>query len=487
MTKFEKKKIKDRIKGASKGASEVLGRRQTKWGSNTAVVILALLGILILVNYIVWKESGTLRWDLTKNKQYTLSQQTRKILTNVDEDVNIIAFYRKSNPSKEQLENLLDEYKAKNSHIKVEFIDPDSNPTKAREYGIIKYGTIVFQKGDKKEEATGFTESDITSSILKLDRDEKKTVYFMVGHNEKDINKSDEKGYSSVKNTLEKEGFEVKTLNLTTADVPDDASVIILAGPQKPILDQERDKLNKYLDEKNGKLFVLIDPKKETKQDVKMSGFLEKRGIVLTDGMVIDPSKAFLGDVAAPVVENWETHQITEQLPAAFFPGVLMVNKKEKASEDILITDIGKTSKDSWLETDLGTEKVKFDKKTDKKGPISIATALHQTKKEGEGEDQKVVEGMRIVAIGDSDFAVNSFTTFLGNQDLFVNSTHWLAEEEELISIRPKDEDKRTVALTGTQGRLIFYLTVIIMPLIVIGIGIGVWMKRRRKVRGKTS
>jgi len=93
-------------------------------------------------------------------------------------------------------------------------------------------------------------------------------------------------------------------------------------------------------------------------------------------------------------------------------------------------------------------------------------------------------EGLRVVVIGDSDFAVNGYETFLGNQDLFVNSLHWLVSEEELISIRPKEEDQRTVALTGRQGRIIFYTTVVIMPLIAIGAGIYVW-SRRRKTRRK--
>lgn len=480
--KIDRKKIKEKIQGASKKTGQFLGARQTKFGSNTLVLILALLGILILVNYIVRKESGTLRYDMTKNKQYTLSDQSRKVLKNIKDDIKITAFFQSDNPGRAQLENLLDEYRAKNSHIKFEFVDPDKTPTKAKEYGITRYGTIIFEKGDKKEQTTGFTESDLTSGILKLNRDKKKVVYFTTGHKEKDISKTDEKGYSTIKSTLEKEGFEVKILNLvTSSNVPDNASVIIIAGPQKAFLDKEREVLKKYLNEKNGKLFALIDPRKEIKEDIKFSDFLNEWGITLTDGIVIDPSKAFFGDVAAPVVEKWESHQITEGLSAAFFPGVQMATKNEKAPENILTSDLGKTSNDSWLETNLGTEKVKYEADTDKKGPISIGAAAHKTTTVKEGDQDVVKEGLRVVAIGDSDFAVNGFESFLGNQDLFINSVHWLAQEEELISIRPKEEDKRTVALTGTQGRVIFYTTVVIMPLVIIGIGIYVWMRRRKR------
>ncbi|MFA6296687.1 MAG: Gldg family protein [Patescibacteria group bacterium] len=482
--KFDKKKISEKIKGASKKASNVLGARQTKFGSNTLVLILALLGILILVNYIVRKESGTLRYDMTKNKQFTLSDQTKKVLQNVNDDVNITIFYQTDNPSRAQLQNLLSEYQAKNSRIKFEFVDPDKNPTKAREFGITRYGTIIFKKGDKTEQTTGFSESDITSSILKLSKDGKKVVYFMIGHKEKDLSLTSEKGYSSIKNTLEKENFEIKNLNLTTVSkVPDDASVVILAGPQKALLDKEKESLKKYLDEKDGKLFALIDPRKEIKEDVKVNDLLNNYGINLTDGLVIDPTKAFFGDVAAPVVEKWESHQITEGLSAAFFPGVQMVSKGDKTPENILVNDLGKSSNDSWLENNLDTEKVKYDAGSDKKGPISIGTAAHQTKKVKEGDQEVAKEGLRIVVIGDSDFAVNGYETFLGNQDLFVNSLHWLASEEELISIRPKEEEQRTVALTGSQGRIIFYLTVVIMPLTAIGVGIYVWSRRRKTRR----
>ncbi len=482
--KFDKKKISEKIKSVSRKAGNILGARQAKFGSNALVLILALLGILILINYIVRKESGTLRYDMTKNKQFTLSDQTKKVLKSLKDDVNITIFYQTDNPSRAQLQNLLGEYKAKNSYIKFEFVDPDKSPTKAREFGITRYGTIVFKKGDKTEQTTGFSESDITSSILKLSKDGKKVIYFIIGHKEKDLSLTSEKGYSSIKNTLEKEGFEIKNLNLTTnSKVPDDASVVILAGPQKALLDKEKEILKKYLDERDGKLFALIDPRKEIKEDVKMSDLLDDYGITLTDGMVIDPTKAFFGDVAAPVVEKWESHQITEGLSAAFFPGVQMVSKIDKAPESILVSDLGKTSNDSWLETTLDTEKVKYDSATDKKGPISIGSASHQTKKVKEGDQEVTKEGLRIVVLGDSDFAVNGYETFLGNQDLFVNSVLWLASEEELISIRPKEEDQRTVALTGSQGRVIFYVTVVIMPLMAIGLGIYVWSRRRKTRR----
>lgn len=460
------------------------GMRQTRYGSNTFLVIVVMIGILVLVNFIAQKES--VRWDMTKIKKYSLSDQTVKVIEAIDEEVKVIGFFQTNNPQRGEVEDLLEEYKAKNDKITIEFIDPDLKPAEARQYGIARYGTLIFEKGDKKEQALTTSESDITSSLLKLSRDESKVIYFLSGHKEKDIETVSELGYITIKELLEREGYEVKKLSLVTdKKIPKDAEVVVIAGPKQKILDKEKTILSKYLKD-GGKMLALLDPSNEVDVKSNLASLFKNWGVQIEDGVVIDPTKYFWTDVGSPVVEKWEKHQITSSISPAFFSGVMKVGEADEHPENVEISSLAKTSNDSWLEKELESGKAKYNEGDDVKGPISIAmvvqgitTASDEEKTEDEKKDED--KSPRIVVVGDSDFANNVFADSLGNFDFFVNSINWLAEDEDLISIRPKDQEERTVTLTGAQSKLIFYLTVIGMPLIVIIIGIGVWMDRKRK------
>ena len=292
----------------------------------------------------------------------------------------------------------------------------------------------------------------------------------------------DEAGYGMVKTSLEKEGYKVSKLSmLTKPKVPEDASVLVIAGPQKKLLDKEMEEIEKYVDN-GGKLFLLIDPVTEVKASTGFSKLVKKWGVHSDRNVVIDPVQYFWTDPSAPVVSEWETHQITDKLPAAFFPGVGEMSPADDAPLEYVVTSLAKTSSSSWLEKDAGTSEVKFDEGKDKQGPISIAVAVQEQSQAEEGGDDDQ-EMTRLVLIGDSDFASSGFSDALGNQDFFLNSVNYLAEDEDLISIRPKDEEQRTVALTGRQAQLIFYTTVFGMPAIVVIVGILVWLKRRKKRR----
>ncbi|MBU1178669.1 GldG family protein [Patescibacteria group bacterium] len=464
--------------------TKILGMRQTKYGSNALLAVVALLGILILVNYIARKES--VDWDLTKNKKHTLSDQTMKVLQGVEEEIKILGFYKAGNPSQEEVADLLEQYRNQNSNIKIEFIDPDTKPTVAREYAIERYGTLVFVKGDKQEQSLTTTESDITSSILKLTRDTKKKVYFLTGHREKNIDGLQETDYSVMRNKLEKEGYSIENLSIvSTREIPEETAVLVIAGPRDKILAEEQEIISQYLNN-DGKLFVLLDPKLPGENGADLDKLLQAWGVETKEGVVVDPKKYFWTDISTPVVQEWNSHQITNELPAAFFPGVRYVGQAETHPEYTEVTPLVSTSESSWLEKNLSAQEAELNEGVDQKGPVPIATVVNgvtssKSEEEGDTTEGKKESKARIVVIGDSDFASNMFSDALGNFDFFINTVNWLAEEEELISIRPKEEEQRTITLTGGQAKLIFYSTVAGMPLLVIIIGIGVWLDRRKR------
>jgi ABC-type uncharacterized transport system involved in gliding motility auxiliary subunit len=464
-------KFKERLKKTFRKLAEFLGLRQTKYGANTILAILIVLGILVLINFIFYKEN--IRFDLTKNKKFTLSDQTKKVLKQINQEIKVIAFFQKE--TQKEAENLLKEYQAQNKKIKVEFIDPDAKPALAQNYGIERYGTFVLEMGDRKQEVTEASESDITSGILKLLKKEKKKIYFLTGHGEKDTESGGDKSYTQIKSQLEKENYDVKTLNLIVKpEMPKDAAILVIASPKARILDKEKEIILKYLDE-NGKVLLLLDPKSEANNEIGLADILEKWGIEMNTNLVIDPTKYFLEDVGTIVIDKWILHKITENLPGVFFPGVMKVAPKKDLPKDITIQSLAKTSNNSWLEANFANRQVKFDSGQDEKGPVSVAVVA-----EKETKDDAKKAGTRLAIFGDSDFAVDAFSEILSNQDLFINSIAWLAEEEELISIRPKEQENRQVNLSSRQAKFVFYLTVVGMPLIVVIGGVAIWVRRKK-------
>ncbi|MCC7353391.1 MAG: GldG family protein [Anaerolineae bacterium] len=448
----------------------VFVRRQTRYGSNALVMTLALLGILFFVN--VWSNNNHKRWDLTQNKQFSLSPQTIAVLKGLTEPIKITGFYVPEQGSqRQQVEDLLQEYRYHTNLLQVEFVDPDQKPGLARQLGISSSGVLVFQRGDKKQESFAIDEQDITSNILKVSRDVQKTIYFTTGHGERDPENSDPDNYSQIKTILERDNYLVKTLNLATVTdtLPSDVAAIVVAGPTGPFAPQEADRLGKYLDE-GGKVMVLADPTVDTGLD----DVLARWGVTLRNDAIIDPASSFYGDVATPLVSRYNFHTITKDLGglSTFFPLARSISATLSLT-DTTVTTLIQTSANAWGETDLQNPQASLDPAKDSKGPLVLAVAVEKTEE----------KSGRLVAFGDSDFASDNALSVrgtVGNPDLFRNAINWLAEEESLIAIGPKSPEQRTIRpLTDSDKSLLFYSTVIILPLAVLLAGCIVWWNRR--------
>jgi ABC-type uncharacterized transport system involved in gliding motility auxiliary subunit len=307
-------------------------------------------------------------------------------------------------------------------------------------------------------------EQALVSVILKLTRDKLKTVCFVTGHEEKSITDVDGDGYALVGRVLKGENYDTKSINLTeSAQVPSECAVLAIAGPKKTFLPQETSAVGKYLDE-GGKVFLLIDPD----VDAGLGDLLKVWNIGLGPDTVVDPTNG----VGHPVVQSFPDHAITKDMKrsAAFFPFARSVKGGGGGGGAAPITDILTTSPRSWAETDLKSGSAKFDEGKDTRGPISIGVAAD--KKMGDKD-------ARLVVYGDSDFATNTYIANLSNGDLFFNTVNWLAQDEDLISIRSKDPTKRKINVDDFGRRLIMLITTIGMPLAAVVAGLYVWSERR--------
>ncbi|MDG1929158.1 MAG: Gldg family protein, partial [Nitrospinaceae bacterium] len=301
---------------------------------------------------------------------------------------------------------------------------------------------------------------------------------------ENQIDSTENEGHLTAKKNLEQDGFIVKPLLLLqTGEVPEDASTLVIAGPKKPIQKEEQKALNSYL-EKGGAVMMLVDPKSKH----GMKAFLRNWGVELGDNIVIDPmSKLFGGDFAAPVVNQYSAHDITSEfvLPT-IFPIIQSVKAIPRSKIETI--ELLKTSVNSWGESNFESGDVKFDADTDLQGPVSVAVVATKLLRPEEGAHDENEEPQEhkikqpkgtLVVIGDSDFSNNRYSNFSGNGDFFLNTVSWLAEEENLISIRPKEKRNSPIHLTSSWGSAIFILGILIFPGIVAGTGIRIWWRRR--------
>jgi len=463
-----------------------LGRRSTRFGINSATSVVLLLAVLGLVNYL--GAQHVKRVDMTTEKIYSLSEQSANVATQVKDNLQIKAFYPGGDYAPAR--DLLDLFKSRNNKISVEFIDPDKQPQVAQQYKVAaygdfqnpmtgesyRYGTLVLEMGNKTEriekQSEPLREEDITNALMKIVKGEKKTVYFTEGHGEKKLDDMERTGYSGAKGKLETENYTVKTVNLVMeGKVPDDASVLIVAGPTSEPFPNELDFIDAYLN-KGGSALIMVDPS----PGASLSDFLKKWSIDVGNNIVLDASgvgRLFGAGPSIPLVTNYGRHKITERFNTmTFFPLVRSVKPLMPPVAGVTVEELFSSNERSWGETNLKSGDAKFDENVDMKGPVPLAAAVTKNL-----SDNKKT---RMVVIGDSDFASNGFFGSQGNGNLFLNTVTWLAQDENFISIRPKNPEDRRLTMTEAQGRLVSYVSVLLLPLSILVAGVSVWMKRRK-------
>jgi ABC-type uncharacterized transport system involved in gliding motility auxiliary subunit len=361
-------------------------------------------------------------------------------------------------------------------------------------YNIKQNGTVVFESGDRREDVESHQneEQDFTSAILKLLATEQKKLYFLDGHGEHDIDGYDDNSYNDLKRAIEAENYQVDKLVLAgQLSVPADCSVLVIAGPEKPLLSQEEEAIVRYLDQ-GGKAIIMVDPTPSP----SLASLLERWGVEVRDDIILDIGLPLFGDSRIPATVRYEYHTITLPLAGVmtFFPVARsLAPKTDSANQQLEVTQLVKTSNDSWGELDTGSllseRRAGYDEGRDIKGPMSVALAVVLREKSedveppppmpGQPPEEATKEKRVLVVMGDSDFLTNKYIQ-PGNLDLFMNSVNWLAEEEELISIRPKDQEQAQVQrLTGRQLRLVTYSSIFVVPILLLIAGGIVWWRRR--------
>jgi gliding motility-associatede transport system auxiliary component len=473
--------------------AKVFGGRRARYGTLAGTSVLVVLGIMIAVNYIGAKQNK--RWDLTTNKSFSLSDQSRNTVAKLDAPLEIKVFAKED--EFQRYKDRLNEYQYASKNVKTEYIDPDKKPTIAGENQIKQYGTIVFNYKGRAERITADTEQDITNGIIKVVTGQQKKVYFTQGHGERDMAGVDRDGYGTIAMGLKGENYTVdKVVLAQQGAVPDDAAVVVVAGPKTDFFPPEIDALKKYLD-KAGKLLLELDPpaKADSPPLANLIALAHDWGFDVGNNVVVDASgmgRLIGTDASVPVAADYPPHPITQGFSfITAFPLARSVTPVEGGVNGHTAQPFVNTSPRSWAETDikglLTTGKVALDEsKGDKKGPITIAAAVSAAATAAPAatgappaDPQAPKPETRVVVIGDSDFAANNGLGIQGNRDLFMNIVGWLSQQENLISIRPKEPDDRRLTMTATQQVNVTWLSWVIIPGTIFIAGVYTWWRRR--------
>lgn len=453
---------------------EALGQRSTKFGASTAVGSLIFVAIVVVLNVISARNHH--RFDLTEQGIYSLAPQSIQVLTALADELKVQAFVEGGvHPA---LEDTFRTYAYHSPKFRYELLDPVKEPQLAEQFSIRAYNSVRVQYGAESTIITDPTEQSLTNAIIKVTRGEQKLACFVEGHGESDLDDTSARGLSAVKTALENENYRTEKLLLATEpSVPERCSVLAIVGPTRPFIDGEIQAIDSFLSA-GGRALVLLRPRASQ----ELIPLLSSWGIHPENSVVVDQVvRIFEGPTLglSPLARSYGSHEITRDLrQITIYPMARSLRLESGAREGLQVTSLVQTSESSWAESDLEAlfdrSEAALDVAADQRGPVTIAAASQLQAPDGSESNE-----MRLVVFGSAQFADNreiDGTYF--NRDLLMNSFAWLVGEGDLVSIRPRAMRASRAQFTPEQGTVIFYLSVLLIPQLLLLTGIAVWWRR---------
>jgi len=454
----------------------------------TTLLVISLVGVFCFVTNRYPK-----KFDWTKNRVHSLSDQTKKLVRELKLPVKAV-FYG-SLGQREESRGLIDNLRGLNTKFEVEYVDPSREIGRMKQVGIKRVPTLQLLIGTRETKLEEINEEKITNALIKLSKEKPQTLCAIVGHGERPMsNKDQTEGAGAFKEALESQAYTVRDVNLLQdlevakeGKVPASCDAIAILGANRAYLPQEAKLIQDYLAD-GGRALIMIDFNLKGAEYVpEIVQVLAKWHLKPENALVVDPTSKLLNvDPIMPLVVDFsKDNPITKALVSAqmgvqvqcLFPVVRPLSLIPGAPPSMNVQWLAKSTPNAWGETDiksLGAGRVTKDA-NDIALPMILAAAV-----EGKLKDSKAVRNTRIAAFGTSTIATNQGVRLGFNLDLVMNAASWVLEDESLISIRTKDEDKGKIELTEKAGSVIKLLTVIVMPLLILIAGIVIWVRRRK-------
>ena len=476
-----------------------------------ALYTIGLIGVAIALGYLSVR--FPLRFDMTSEGMFSLSDQTANMLKRLENPVHITFFHDPMMRETVKLYQLM----AANSNgkVTVELYDPMLNPAAARMRGVEFAGTSILESQGRKLQINGPTETEIANGILRISQGAQQTVCFLEGHGEPDpfsleshdhmegtaghshgigakLVMHERHGIAKARHSLEALNYVAKKVSLMQSNASlADCGVLVVAGPKTELLPGEVKAIEDYL-AGGGNAFLMLDPFVKT----ALEPIAREFGVQLDETIVIDEASHFWTDVSAPAVTDYNRHDVTRDLPLSFFPGARSLSPTAQPVPGVSVRPLVNSSQKSYCSGN--SERVEFKEGRDTPGPCTLMVLVNRRPefvapaeavlRELQGKPvlpqegakvSKISKAARVAIAGDSDFATNSFFHIMGNGKLFLNTINYLAAQENLIGIEPRTFDLPRVNLTNRQMKGTFFLSLILIPALLALIGTAVWWRQR--------
>lgn len=443
--------------------------RQTKYGAYATVYVLVILAVIVVANWLAKQHNKTV--DVTANKRFTLSDQTKKVVGGLNKDVQV--YYFDTAQNYEPARDMLDRYKNLSSKLHVNYIDPEKKPDVARVEGARNMGDIVIDNGAKRETAKALSEEELTGALVRVLKNGTRTACFLTGSGEHSLTDTAREGYSTLKDALEKNNYKTQTVSLIEKpEVPKDCNIVVVGGPKRDYLQPALDALKNFV-QGGGRVVVNFDPvlnlpDQKLGDTPGLAALVQTWGVTAKGDVVLDLSAASrLFGQLSPVVGSYESHPIVRVMSdsATAFPLARSLEVKSPAEK------LFSTTEGSYSLTNPKLPIREEDLAKGAKGPFALGAAATI----GAGANAG-----RVVVVGSSNWLANFILSApIGNRDLALNAMNWLTSDEELISIRPKEPEDRRLNITGRGLATLPWISLILLPLVVVVSGVSVWWKRR--------
>jgi ABC-type uncharacterized transport system involved in gliding motility auxiliary subunit len=440
-----------------------------------ALVFISLVFCLLgIANY--WAYKHPIQKDLSAYKMNSLSDQTKNVLKNMKGELKFKIFARKQDSL--VWITLFEFYRAEKNNLSIEKVDIDVRPDLVADYHITDTATLVIEYNGKRQYVTERDELNITNGLIKISRSSDPVAYFVQGHGEADINSIETEGLKYIFEAIRNSAVDVRPLNLlSTQEIPFDAKTLILWGPKTALQPSELKVIQRFLDRK-GNLLVAVDPDLNLDPQPELRKLLERYRLIIRNDLVID-RKSFVNgsNGSIPLVDTYNTeHPITRKFKGqVFFPLASSLEEvpEQISSEKGRVSMLASTSTfpESWGETSIkefGKQEVVYTPGKDKPGPLNLFATFES-------------DHNKIVAFGNSSFVINAYLKFGTNYALFLNSLSWLVDEDRLISFNLPIVQSEPIFISSPQMGIVFYFSVLFSPLILFGVSIYMYRRKRDK------
>lgn len=495
----------DRIAG---GAVDVF--RVREMATSGLTIALALSFLMVTCNI---ADQKNVRKEVRRFKTTSPGSAVAKIVeTGIDEELRVLMFFPANNEVASEVAGYFrDLDKKTGGKLAIERVDRMVQPKLAEEHKVSSDGTVVLLKGDKSENIrlsddierarrSDLPELDekVHKALLKLMR-AKKIAYMTVGHGElNDPESAGPMGFNpglkanNLRKLLGALNYQVKNFDGLGKPVPDDADILMVLAPMKPLLPEELEAIDEYL-ARGGSLLIGLDPAREARL-----GVLQGRLGVKLDATPLTDDKEFMmrrrnaSDRRLILTNQFSSHASVSSLSrGSARSGILLVNAG--SLEDAKFTTTGSKPKRTYVVRSMSSafrdanDNFTYDKGEEKRNRYNVVAAIEDPSalpdKPEEGQKPK---GMRAVVVADAELFTDPLLLQVPKvMALMADSIKWLGGEEQFQGTVESEKDVK-IEQTKHEDAVWFWTSIVGVPVLVLAIGLLMMVFRRRRARGRS-